>query len=129
MRKNCTRKAKGQRASASQLKLALGKLIRETLYETVVISGLAYVMEVLEAERAQVCGPRYRHAQERSAYRSGHVRSSLVLGGRRVSVNRPRVRRTVGEEVVLPSWAEWAVEDPLEERAIEQMRVGVSTRK
>lgn len=131
MRKNGRKQPGGQRAKAagSQLKLALGQLIKETLYETVLVSGLAYVMEVLEAERAQVCGLRYRHAEERSAYRSGHVRSSLVLGGRRVSVNRPRVRTTAEEEVVLPSWAAWSAEDPLEERAIEQMLVGVSTRK
>jgi len=113
----------------SQLKLALGTFIRETLYETVLVSGIETVMEVLEHERAALCGPRYQHAEERSAYRSGHVPSSLVLGGRRVSVNRPRVRSTAGEEAVLPSWAAWSSEDPLEERAVEQMLVGVTTRK
>ncbi|MBI4540279.1 MAG: IS256 family transposase [Gemmatimonadetes bacterium] len=131
MRKNGRKAPRGQRTQpvVSQLKLALGKLVRETLYETVLLSGLRYVAEVLETERAQVCGPRYRHAEGRSAYRSGHVGSSLVLGGRRVSVSRPRLRTTAGDEVVLPSWAVWSAEDPLEERAIEQMLVGVSTRK
>jgi transposase-like protein len=39
------------------------------------------------------------------------------------------VRTTSGEEVSLPSWGAWSARDPLEERAIEQMLVGVSTRK
>ena len=134
MRKNDKKKPKrqagtGARGAASQLKLAVGAFIRDTLYETVLMSGFETVMELLEKERAEVCGPWYRHAEQRSAYRSGHVPSSLVLGGRRVSVSRPRVRTTAGEEVVLPSWAAWSNEDPLDERAIEQMLVGVSTRK
>lgn len=131
MKKNGKKKAGRQRVPGpgQQLKLALGRLIRETLYDTVLVSGLAHVREVLEAEREAVCGPRYRHDKERSAYRTGHVRSSLVLGGRRVRVRRPRVRTTTGEEVVLPSWGAWSVQDPLEARAVEQMLVGVSTRK
>jgi transposase-like protein len=134
VRKNDKKKPKrqarrGARAAVSQLKLAVGAFIRETLYETVLVSGFETVMELLEKERAEVCGPWYQHAEQRLAYRSGHVPSSLVLGGRRVSVKRPRVRTTAGEEVVLPSWAAWSSEDPLDQRAIEQMLVGVSTRK
>lgn len=120
---------RGQINPVSQLKLALGRFMRETLYETVVAAGMAHVLEVLEAERAEVCGPRYRHDGGRTAYRAGGVPSSLVLAGRRVQVKRPRVRRVGGEEVELPSWAAWSAEDPLEERAVEQMLVGVSTRK
>ena len=104
-------------------------MVRESLYDTVLLSGLAHVIEVLEAERTQVCGPRYRHTEERMAHRGGRVPSSLVLGGRLVNVKRPRVRTTSGEEVSLPSWGAWSARDPLEERAIEQMLVGVSTRK
>jgi hypothetical protein len=59
----------------------------------------------------------------------GHVPGELVLGGRRVSVKRPRARTRANEEVVLPSWARFSSEDPLTERAVEQMVVGVSTRK
>src|SRR5262245_44839144 len=51
------------------------------------------------------------------------------MGGRRVQVKRPRARAVDGCEVVLPSWAAFAAEDPLHERALTQMLVGVSTRK
>lgn len=109
--------------------MTLGAFIRETLYETVVLAGMECVREVLEAERAEVCGPRYRHDAQRTAYRAGHVPSSLVLAGRRVQVKRPRARSRNGEEVELPSWVAWSAEDPLERRAVEQMLLGVSTRR
>ena len=41
----------------------LGELVRESLYDTVLLSGLAHVIEVLEEERTEVCGPRYRHTE------------------------------------------------------------------
>jgi len=44
-------------------------------------------------------------------------------------MRRPRARTRDGEEVVLPSWEHFADEDVLNERAMEQMLVGVSTRK
>ena len=56
------------------------------LHEWVAAVGLAAVMELLERERAALCGVRYRHDRARNAFRGGHVRSSLVLGGRRVVV-------------------------------------------
>jgi putative transposase len=59
--------------------------------------------------------------------RWGHSDGRLVLGGRRVVVRRPRVRQN-GKEVPLPSWQEFADEDPLEKHTVEQMMVGVSTR-
>ena len=55
--------------------------------------------------------------------------SSLVLGGRRVAVSRPRARSVEGCELGLPSWREWSVRDPPTERAMEQMVLGVSTRR
>lgn len=119
------RKALGE----GQLWLRLPGMVREALYDTVMVTGLACVDEVLEAERATLCGARYAHQIERQAARAGHVASSLVLGGRRVAVSRPRVRSVDGRELKLPSWQEWSARDPLEARALEQMVLGVSTRR
>lgn len=91
-------------ASAGQLWLRLPGMVREALYETVIGAGLACVDEVLEAERVALCGERYAHLVDREASRAGHVASSLVLGGRRVAINRPRVRSAEGHELKLPSW-------------------------
>src|SRR5258708_9595420 len=123
-------KSRGREQSAQkQLMLPLRGLARAALWDTVVISGLAFVEEEMEAERAALCGPRYAHLAERQAQRSGHVPSSLVMGGRRVKVERPRARSVDGHELSLPSWQGGSARDPLDERAFEQMVLGVSTRR
>ena len=99
------------------------------LREFVVQSGIRVLAAVLEQERAAACGPRYQHQPERAATRSGSTTGTLVLGGRKVRVKRPRAHATNGDEVVLPSWARFTGEDPLIDRTVEQMVVGVSTRK
>ena len=129
MSKSAKSKDGRKAASAGQLWLRLPGLVREALYETVIGAGLACVDEVLEAERVALCGERYAHLVDREALRAGHVASSLVLGGRRVAVSRPRVRSAQGHELKLPSWQEWSARDPLQQRAVEQMVLGVSTRR
>jgi putative transposase len=109
--------------------LPLREFAREALWDTVMLSGLAFVAEELEAERSALCGPRYAHVAGRGAIRAGHVASSLTLGGRRAEVKRPRVRSTDGHELPLPSWQTWSSRDPLHERAVEQMVLGVSSRR
>ena len=118
----------GRKAARGQLWLQLPGMVREALYDTVIGAGLACVDEVLETERVALCGERYEHLPDRQALRAGSVASSLVLGGRRVAVQRPRARSVAGRELGLPSWREWSARDPLEQRAVEQMVLGVSTR-
>ncbi len=129
MRKSDRRTDQGQSDQQQQLRLPLRELVREALFDTVVISGLEYVGEVLEEERTELCGLRYRHDPERRASRAGSMPSSLTLGGRRVEVERPRVRSREGHELTLPSWRAWSARDPLEQRTLEQMVLGVSTRR
>src|SRR6202171_1325695 len=118
----------GRKAARGQLWLQLSGMVREALYDTVIGAGLACVDEALERERVSLCGERYEHLADRQARRAGHVASSLVMGGRRVAVQRPRARTVEGHELRLPSWREWSARDPLDERAVEQMVLGVSTR-
>jgi putative transposase len=129
MSKSAKSKGRKEAASKGQLWLRLPGLVGAALYETVIGVGLACVDEALEAERAALCGARYLHIADRQALRAGHVASSLVLGGRRVAVSRPRARSLDGHELKLPSWQEWSARDPLEQRAMEQMVLGVSTRR
>jgi transposase-like protein len=104
-------------------------MARQSLFDAVILSGFGFVQEELEAERTALCGARYTHQEHRQAVRGGHVASSLVLGGRRVEIRRPRARGSDGRELSLPSWRAWSARDPLDERALEQMVVGVSTRR
>ena len=50
-----------------------------------------------------------------------------MLGGRKVTMARPRVR-AAGREVRLPTFQTLTHEDPLNRRVVEQVLVGVATR-
>jgi transposase-like protein len=128
MRKTGKEREKEQSA-AGQLRFPFHGLARQALWDTVVLSGFGFVQNELEAERTALCGEPYAHQEHRQAVRAGHVPSSLVLGGRRVEIRRPRARSINGHELRLPSWQAWSSHDPLDERAFEQMVLGVSTRR
>jgi transposase-like protein len=83
---------------------------------------------MLEEDRTGVCGPRYAHEPDRPATRAGTTQSEVVLGGRKVAIQRPRVRTAAGE-VALPTFQAMAATDPLDRRVVEQMLVGVATRQ
>jgi transposase-like protein len=101
---------------------------RAELMELAVSSGLKVLTTMLEEDRTAICGPWYRHLEDRTASRAGTVPSEVVLGGRKVSIRRPRVRRD-GAEMPLPTFQLMASEDPLNRRIVEQMLVGVATRQ
>lgn len=117
--------------SPAQRHLPLVDLLVDTrteLMELAVSSGLKVLSTMLEEDRTAICGPRYQHQSERDASRTGTVASEVVLGGRKVAIRRPRVRRDSGE-VALPTFQLMASEDPLNRRVVEQMLVGVATRQ
>ena len=82
------------------------------LQELIIASGLRVLEAMLEEDRAAVCGPRYAHQPARHAYRAGHAPSQVVLGGHKVAIRRPRVRRD-GMEVPLPTAQAFTDTDPL----------------
>jgi putative transposase len=123
------KKLEKEQSASNQMRFPFHGLAREALWDTVVLSGFGFVQDELEAERTALCGERYAHQEQREAVRAGHVPSSLVLGGRRVEIQRPRARSSAGHELRLPSWQTWSSRDPLDQRAFEQMVLGVSTRR
>jgi putative transposase len=115
-------------AQRVQLEIALDRA-REDLLGLATRSGLEILAAMLEQDREEVVGPNYRWSDAREAYRYGYDEGAVVMGGRKVRVPKPRVRSAVGGgEIVLPTW-EWATrQDPLDQRTMQQMLVGVSTR-
>ena len=101
---------------------------RAELTELVVRSGMKVLEAMLEEDRVAVCGPRYAHQAERAAGRAGTTTSAVVLGGRKVQIRRPRVRAGK-QEVPLPTFEAMAQTDPLNRRVVEQMVLGVATRR
>ena len=98
------------------------------LLELALRSGLRVFTTMLEEDRTALCGPRYAHEPDRPASRAGTTPSEVVLGGRKVLIQRPRVRTEAGE-VALPTFQTMAATDPLDRRVVEQMLVGVATRQ
>jgi transposase-like protein len=113
----------------TQLLIPLAALVRGDLLALVHQLGMQAVGAMLENERTKLCGERYKHDASRGATRAGSTRGELALGGRRVGVRRPRVADRDGHEVPLDTWNELASTDPLDVRALEQMAIGVATRK
>jgi transposase-like protein len=125
------RKSEPGQAESAQALLPIAALaftLRRGLREFVVQSGMKALGALLEHERTELCGPRYKHEPERAAHRAGFATGELAMGGRRVQVRRPRVR-TDERELELPTWMQFSSDDPLNARALEEMVVGVSTRK
>jgi len=112
---------------------ALGELAgaaKEGLLALSVGVGLGVLHQVMEAEVDEVVGPKHARDPERAAVRHGHEAGEVTLGGRRVPVDRPRVRAVDGSgEIGLSSYAHFADRDPLTRVVLEQMLAGVSTRR
>src|SRR5437879_3666673 len=98
------------------------------LLELALRSGLKVFTAMLEEDRTAICGRRYAHEPDRPASRAGTTRSEVILGGRKVTIERPRVRTAAGE-VALPTFQAMAATDPLDRRVVEQILVGVATRQ
>ncbi len=112
---------------------ALGELAgaaKEGLLALSVGVGLGVLSELMREEVDEVVGPKGRHDPGRAAVRHGSEEGSVTLGGRRVSVTRPRVRATDGSgEIGVATYAHFADRDPLTRVVLEQMLAGVSTRR
>ena len=112
---------------------ALGQLVgsaREGLLALSVGVGLGVLAELLEEEVVEVVGAKGKHDLDRVAVRHGHESGEVTLGGRRVQVERPRVRSADGRsELPLETYAHFADRDPLTKAVLERMLAGVSTRR
>ena len=111
---------------------SLGELAgaaKEGLLALSVGVGLGVMAELMAAEVDEVAGPKGKHDPVRTATRHGTEGGSVTLGGRRLGVERPRVRTADGvEEVPLATYEHFSSRDPLTEMVFERMLAGVSTR-
>jgi putative transposase len=124
-------------ADAAQLpervQVALGELAgaaQEGLLALSVGVGLGVLHELMGEEVDDIVGPRGKHDPDRVAVRHGREAGEVTLGGRRVAVERPRVRTADGsEEARLSTYEHFADRDPLSRVVLERMLAGVSTRR
>jgi putative transposase len=92
-------------------------------------AGQQVFQAMMEQDREQLCGPRNVPNPDRRAIRGGSAPSEVVLGGRRIALPRLRVRSTDGQELPLPSFRYASAHDPLDAYTLEQIAIGVATRK
>jgi len=112
---------------------ALGQLVgaaKEGLLALSVGVGLGVLAELLDEEVVDVVGAKGKHNADRVAVRHGHEAGEVTLGGRRVQVERPRVRSADGRaEVRLQTYEHFASRDALARVVMERMLASVSTRR
>ena len=88
--------------------LDLEQLVEEGLLAAAVAGVLRSLVDAMDAEVDDLVGPRdAKLGAARQHYRHGSAPGSVVLGARRVPVQRPRVRSTDGAEVGLDTYR-WA---------------------
>jgi transposase-like protein len=92
-------------------------------------AGLQVLATMMAADVEELAGPKGKHDPNRRGYRWASEAGSVVLGGRRVPVTRPRVRAADGSgELAIPSY-DWASGGEVMSRlAMEKMLAGLSTR-
>ena len=103
--------------------------IERSYFELCIRAGQQVLDAMMEQDRTELCGPRWKRDPDRQAGRAGTTPSEVTLGGRRFQMTRPRVRSQAGQEVELPSFAFASHRDPLDAHAVNAVACGISTRK
>ncbi len=102
----------------------------EGLLALAVGTGLQVMQVMMEEQVTALCGPRGKHNPERAGYRHGRGSGSVTLGGRRLAVERPRVRAADGSsELAVPAYELFSQTELLGAMAMERMLAGLSTRR
>lgn len=117
---------------SGEVRLALSEVAasaREGLLAMSVATGLKVMAAMMEAEVAELAGPRGKNDPDRVVGRHGTARSSVTLGARRGPVTRPRVRSTDGQEVALSTFAAFTDDDLLAEAVMSRMLAGLAARR
>lgn len=101
---------------------------KEALFGLVQRSGLEVMQQVFVEDAEKVAGPKGRHQSGRKANHWGKAPTEFPFAGRKIVLARPRVRSVEGREIPLPRIEELRQLDPVSERVVEQILLGVSTR-
>ncbi len=105
--------------------------MRDGLLAFATSAGLVVMQQMLTAELTSIVGAKHAKlsAGERVGNWHGSTRGQVVLGARKLTVERPRGRYLDGGgEVALDTWDVFASEDTLCQVVVERMLAGVATR-
>jgi putative transposase len=103
---------------------------KEGLLALAVGAGLQVMGTLMEESVVALAGPKHKHNPDRVAVRHGHEQGSVTLGGRRIPVQRPRVRAADGSgELPVAAYELFSTTELLGRLALERMLGGLSTRR
>ena len=71
--------------------------IENSFFDLCIRAGRQVLGAMMEQDREEICGPRWKRDPDRSAGRTGTTQSEVTLGGRRIPIRRPRVRSQEGQ--------------------------------
>jgi len=109
---------------------SINEEIQGSLLDKVISLGIEAYLELIEQEITLICGERYKHMAGREYGRWSGKESSVILGGKKISVSHPRIRNIQQKkEVEIEAVTCYKDRDLLTQRQLEQMIIGVSTRK
>lgn len=119
---------------AAQVQLSLNvqgvlRDVQHAFYGLCVNAGKQVLAAMMEADRVALCGAKNVPDADRRAVRGGTARSSVVLGGQRIGITKPRARSVRRGELELPTFAWAAHTDPLDMATLASIAAGVSTRR
>src|SRR5487761_2144380 len=107
----------------------LAGAVKEGLLGMCADVGLMVMAQMFDAEMIARVGPKHAKIPGRQANWHGTTKGAVVLGGREVTVTRPRGRTVDETEVELETWAAFSSKDLLDRLVVERMLAGVATRR
>lgn len=99
---------------------------KEGLLALSVAVGLEVLRSMMEIEVKEIAGPKSKHFPGRKAFRHGTEKRSVVLGGRKVAIERPRVRTKGGHEIRLKTYEALKDESFFTEACFERVLSGLA---
>jgi len=103
--------------------------IREGLLAFSAATGLLVMRQMMEGELTARIGPKHAKLPDRVGNWHGTTTGSVVMGGRKLPVERPRGRNRDSAEIELDTWATFSSEELLCQLVVERMLAGVATRR
>ena len=117
---------------AMRIELPLGELtgdLRAAVNELAGQSGLRLIQALIAEEVAQRAGRRYEHQAGREAHRWGREDGYVVWAGKKVPLERPRLRDRQGREVALERYRQFQHDGTRQRDVARRLLAGVSTRQ
>jgi len=104
--------------------------LHNSLLEKVLSLGIESYIEIIENEITEICGERYKHISGREFTRWSSKETPVILGGQKIPISHSRVRNIKNrKETEIESIKCYKDKELLSNRQMEQMIIGVSTRK